>query len=118
VREAQTKTPFDCRPIHALLDAGFKPAGHVEVHRGDIDAVIDHMVKDGESAVRLQAFAFDRQSLGKLVFSLWKFVRQDRGLITRSDPAGDIGVTVDFSHVIPIAHLDAQVKELKLNPTG
>jgi hypothetical protein len=34
------------------------------------------------------------------------------------NPAGDIGVTVDFSHVIPIAHLDAQVKELKLNPTG
>jgi GNAT superfamily N-acetyltransferase len=105
-------------PIHALLDAGFTPAGHVEVHRGDIDAVIDHMVKDGESAVRLQAFVFDRQALGKLVFSLWKFVRQDRGLIIRSDPAGDIGVTIDFSHVIPSAHLDAQVKELKLNPTG
>src|SRR5258705_17250 len=33
-------------PIHALLDAGFSPAGHVDVHRGDIDAVIDHMIND------------------------------------------------------------------------
>jgi hypothetical protein len=105
-------------PIHALLEAGFTPAGHVDIHRGDIDAVIDHMLKDGESEVRLQAFVFDRQAVGKLVPSLWTFVRQDRGLITRSDGAGDIRVTVDFSHVIPPAHLDAQVERLKLNPAG
>ena len=105
-------------PIHALLEAGFTPAGHVDVHRGDIDAVIDHMVKDGESQVRLQAFVFDRQALGKLVLSLWTFVRQQRGLITRSDGAGDIRVTVDFSHVIPPAHLDAQVERLKLDQAG
>ena len=92
-------------PIHALLEAGFTPAGHVDIHRGDIDAVIDHMLKDGESQVRLQAFVFDRQAVGKLVLSLWTFVRQDRGLITRADGAGDIRVTVDFSHVIPPAHL-------------
>jgi hypothetical protein len=79
-------------PIHALLEAGFTPAGHVDIHRGDIDAVIDHMLKDGESEVRLQAFVFDRQAVGKLVPSLWTFVRQDRGLITRSDGAGDIRV--------------------------
>ena len=36
-------------PIHALLEAGFTPAGHVDIHRGDIDAVIDHMLGDGES---------------------------------------------------------------------
>ena len=36
-------------------------------------------------------------------------LRQHCGLITRSDGAGDIRVTVDFSHVIPPAHLDAQV---------
>jgi hypothetical protein len=105
-------------PIHALLDAGFTPAGHVEVHRGDIDAVIDHMLKDGESQVRLQAFVFDRQAVGKLVLSLWTFVREERGVITRSDGAGDIRVTVDFSHVIPPAHLDAQVERLKLNEAG
>ena len=105
-------------PIHALLEAGFRPAGHVDIHRGDIDAVIDHMVKDGELQVRLQAFVFDRQAVGKLVQSLWTFVRQDRGLITRSDGAGDIRVTVDFSHVIPPAHLDAQVERLKLDRTG
>jgi hypothetical protein len=105
-------------PIHALLEAGFTPAGHVEVHRGDIDAVIDHMLKDGESQVRLQAFVFDRQAVGKLVLSLWTFVRQDRGLITRADGAGDIRVTVDFSHVIPPAHLDAQVERLKLDQAG
>ena len=93
-------------------------AGHVDIHRGDIDAVIDHMLKDGESQVRLQAFVFDRQALGKLVLSLWTFVRQQRGLITRSDGAGDIRVTVDFSHVIPPAHLDAQVERLKLDQAG
>jgi Acetyltransferase (GNAT) family len=105
-------------PIHALLEAGFRPAGHVAIHRGDIDAVIDHMLKDAESEIRLQAFVFDRQAVGKLVLSLWKFVHQDRGLIIRSDGTGDIRVTVDFSHVIPPAHLDAQIELLKLNQVG
>ena len=35
-------------PLHLLLDAAFRPIGPVDVHRGDIDAVIDHMIK-GES---------------------------------------------------------------------
>ena len=105
-------------PIHALLEAGFRPVGHVDIHRGDIDAVIDHMLNDGESEVQLQAFVFDRQAVGKLVLSLWTFVRQHCGVITRSDGAGDIRVTVDFSHVIPPAHLDAQVELLKLNQVG
>jgi hypothetical protein len=86
--------------------------------RGNIDAVIDHMINDGESAVRLEAFVFDRQAVGKLVLSLWKFVRQDHGVITRSDPTGDIRVMVDFSHVIPPTHLDAQIELLKLNRAG
>ena len=34
--------------LHLLLEAGFRPIGPVDVHRGDIDAVIDHMIK-GES---------------------------------------------------------------------
>jgi hypothetical protein len=76
------------------------------------------MLMDGESEVRMQAFVFDRQAVGNLVWSLWKLVRQDRGLITRSDGAGDTRVTVDFSHVIPPAHLDAQVELLKLNQVG
>jgi hypothetical protein len=76
--------------------------------------VIDHMLKDGESQVRLQAVVFDRQAVGKLVLSLWTFVRQDRGVITPSDGAGDIRVTVDFSHVIP----PAQVEGLKLDQAG
>jgi GNAT superfamily N-acetyltransferase len=100
-------------PIHALLDAGFKPIGHVAIHRGDIDAVIDHMTKDGESAVSLQAFVFDRRALGNLVFALWDFVHRDHGLITRSGAAGDIRLTVDFAHVITPMHLDAQVERLK-----
>ena len=37
-------------PLHSLLEAGFRPIGPVEVHRGDIDAVIDHMIKGGESS--------------------------------------------------------------------
>ena len=35
-------------PLHSLLEAGFRPIGPVDVHRGDIDAVIDYMIK-GES---------------------------------------------------------------------
>ena len=34
-------------PLHSLLEAGFRPIGPVDVHRGDIDAVIDHMIKGG-----------------------------------------------------------------------
>lgn len=88
-------------PLHALLEAGFKPIGPVDVHRGDIDAVIDYMIKGGESVVHMHGFVFDREAIGKLLESLWKFVSEDHGVITRSDPAGDIRMTVDFSQVIP-----------------
>jgi len=93
-------------PLHALLDAGFKPIGPIDVHRGDIDAVIDHMIKDGESVVHMQGFLFDRQAIGRLVAALSKLVNQDQSVITRSDPAGNtFRITVDFSHIIPPAHL-------------
>jgi hypothetical protein len=92
-------------PLHALLEAGFRPIGPVDVHRGDIDAVIDHMIKGGESVVHMEGFVFDREAIGRLVLSLWKFVNEDYGVITRSDPAGDIRMTVDFSHVIPSTDL-------------
>jgi hypothetical protein len=101
-------------PLHALLDAGFKPIGPVEVHRGDIDAVIDHMIKDGESTVHMQGFLFDRDAIGRLVLALWKFVNEDRGVITRPNSSGDIfRLTVDFSHVIPpgrLNHLNRQLQ--------
>jgi hypothetical protein len=45
-------------PLHALLEAGFKPIGPVDVHRGD--AVIDCMIKGGESVVHMHGFVFDR----------------------------------------------------------
>ena len=93
-------------PLHSLLEAGFRPIGPVDVHRGDIDAVIDHMIKGGESVVHMQGFVFDREVIGKLVLSLWKFVNEDHGVITRSDLAGDIRLTVDFSHVIPPTDLN------------
>ena len=101
-------------PIHALLESGFKPAGYVDVHRGEIDAVMDHMLKDGESVIRMQAFIFDRQAVGNLVLSLWTLAQRDGGLITRSDAPANMRITVDFSHVIPSAELDAQVERLKL----
>ena len=53
----------------------------------------------------MQGFVFDREVIRKLVLSLWKFVNEDHGVITRSDPAGDIRLTVDFSQVIPPTHL-------------
>ena len=80
-----------------------------------VDAVLDHMLIGGASEVRMQAFMFDRQAVGNLVRSLWTFVRQERGLIARSGEAGETRVAVDFSHVIPAAHLDAQVERLKLD---
>ena len=93
-------------PLHSLLEAGFTPIGPVDVHRGDIDAVIDHMIKGGESVVHMQGFVFDREAIRKLVLSLWKFVNEDHGVITRSDPAGDVRLTVDFSQVIPSTDLN------------
>ena len=48
-------------PLHALIEAGFRPIGPVDVHRGDIDAVIDHMIKGGESVVHMQGFVFARE---------------------------------------------------------
>jgi hypothetical protein len=93
-------------PLHALLDAGFRPIGPVEVKRGEIDAVIDHMIKQGESTVRMQGFVFDREVIGRLVSTLWKLVNEDDSVITRSSESGDISrITVDFSHVIPPVHL-------------
>ena len=93
-------------PLHALLEAGFRPIGPVDVRRGDIDAVIDYMIKGGESVVHMHGFVFDREAIGKLVVSLWKFVSEDHGVITRSDPPGDIRMTVDFSQVIPPVDLN------------
>ena len=66
-------------PLHSLLEAGFRA---------------------------IEGFVFDREAIGKLVLSLWKFVNEDHGVITRSDPAGDIRMTVDFSHVIPPTDLN------------
>ena len=68
--------------------------------------MIDYMIKGGESVVHMQGFVFDREVIGKLILSLRKFVNEDYGVITRSDPAGDIQMTVDFSHVIPSTDLN------------
>ena len=53
----------------------------------------------------MQGFVFDREAIGRLVSSLWKFVNEDHGVITGSDRGGDIRMTVDFSNVIPPADL-------------
>jgi hypothetical protein len=54
----------------------------------------------------MHGFVFDREAIGKLVSSLWKFVNEDHDVITRSSPAGDIRMTVDFSDVIPPTDLN------------
>lgn len=92
-------------PLHSLHEAGFRPIGPVDVHRGDIDAVIDHMIQSGESVVHMHGFVFDREAIRKLILSLSQFVNEDHGVITRSFPTGDIRMTVDFSHVIPPSDL-------------
>src|SRR5258708_34045250 len=57
-------------PLHALLEAGFRPIGPLDVHRGDIDAVIDHMIKVGDSAVRIQGFLFDGEIIERLASAI------------------------------------------------
>jgi len=103
-------------PIHALLDAGFSPAGHVEIHRGEIDAAFEHMLKSGKSTVRMQAFTFDRHALGRLLLSLWKLVHEDGSVITHVGSDGPVRIAIDFSHVIRPDQLDAEVERLKLDP--
>ena len=93
-------------PLHSLHEAGFKPIGPVDVHRGEIDAVIDHMIKGGESVVHMHGFVFDREAIRNLILSLSKFVNEDHGVITRTGPSGDIRMTVDFSQVIPSSDLN------------
>ena len=54
----------------------------------------------------MHGVVFDREAIGKLVLSLSKFVNENHGVITRSEPAGDIRMTVDFSNVIPPNYLN------------
>ena len=68
------------------------------------------MLKAGETTVRLHAFTFDREAIGSLALSLWKFCHERRGAISR----GDVRIEVDFSAVIRPDQLDAQVERLKL----
>ena len=56
-------------PLHSLLEAGFRPIGPVDVHRGDVDAVIDCMIEPGESVVHMHGFVFDREVIENLVSS-------------------------------------------------
>ena len=56
-------------PLHSLLEAGFRPIGPVDVHRGDVDAVIDCMIRPGESVVHMHGFVFDREVIENLVSS-------------------------------------------------
>jgi len=56
-------------PLHSLLEAGFRPIGPVDVHRGDVDAVIHRMIKPGESVVHMHGFVFDREVIENLVSS-------------------------------------------------
>jgi hypothetical protein len=58
----------------------------------------------------MHGFVFDREAIGKLVVSLWKFVSEDHGVVTRSDSAGDIRMTVDFSQVIPSTDLKLELE--------
>jgi hypothetical protein len=55
------------------------------------------------------------EAIGKLVLSLWKFVSEDHGVITRSDPAGDIRMTVDFSEIIPPTDLKIYLERAGVN---
>jgi GNAT superfamily N-acetyltransferase len=94
--------------IQAVLGAGFRPTGIVELHRNDIDAGIDHLIPEGGSFVRMESFAFDRAALDGLILDLWRFVREQQGVIARNDPTGDVRITLDFSHIISPVYLDAE----------
>jgi hypothetical protein len=97
---------------HALLGAGFRSTGIVELHRNDIDADIDHLIPQGGSSVRMESFAFNRAAIDALILELWTLARDRRGVIARSDPAGDVRVTLDFSHIIPPDYLAAEAARI------
>ena len=98
--------------IHALLGAGFRSTGIVELHRNDIDADIDHLIPQGGSSVRMASFAFNRAAIDALILELWTFARDQRGVIARTDPAGDVRVTLDFSHIISPDYLEAEAARI------
>ena len=64
--------------IQTILGSGFRSTGIVELHRNDIDAVIDHMIEPGASSLRLESFAFDRNAVDALMLDLWRFSRENR----------------------------------------
>ena len=99
--------------IQAILGAGFQSTGIVELHRDEIDAGIDHLIPAGRSSVRMESFTFDRAALDELILDLWKFVREQSGMIVRSDPAGDMHIKLDFSHIVDPAYLDAEATRIR-----
>jgi GNAT superfamily N-acetyltransferase len=98
--------------IDALLGAGFRSTGIVELHRDEIDAGIDHLIPKGGSAVRMESFAFDRAALDALILQLWTFVRDQQGVIARTHAAGDVHITLDFSQIIGPDYLEAEATRI------
>ncbi len=85
----------------------------VELHRDEIDAGIDHLIPAGRSSVRMESFTFDRAALDELILDLWTFVRERSGMIVRPDPAGDMHIKLDFSHIVDPAYLDAEAARIR-----
>ena len=60
----------------------------------------------------MESFAFNRAAIDALILELWTFVRDRRGVIARTDPAGDVRVTLDFSHIISPDYLAAEAARI------
>ena len=97
-----------CRRRKRRLDCGCARR-RVSVDRHRRTAPQRHRRRpEGGSFVRMESFAFDRAALDGLILDLWRFVREQQGVIARSDPAGDVRITLDFSHIISPGYLDAE----------
>lgn len=54
-------------PEAAFRKAGFVPAGDTIVHRGEVDASLEHMLEEGADGVVMKRVVFDAGNVGELV---------------------------------------------------
>lgn len=96
-------------PIHALLAAGFENIGPVQLHAGEFDGAIEHMMAPGENFVPMHVYRFNRDAIDNLIRDLWTF-RNETRVLSRAD--WNVRLEVDFSDLVDPAFLDTEIKRM------
>jgi hypothetical protein len=86
-------------PIDGLVAAGFVPIGEMQMHAGEFDGALGHMMQPGENFVRLHAYRFDPAAIDCLIRELQDFKRNG-GMLVRSDLG--VRLPVDFSRLVDL----------------